>query len=356
VLGVLGGTGLYYYSTKLEAERLAAADKAAAKAADKAAAAKPSSAFAIPNIHGWSAKQVQELQRQTAQALKTPVEFSDPLKAGGQGPVMVVIPAGTFLMGSPEKEKNRDDDERQHPIEIKQNFAIGKSEVTVGQFRRFVEAKGYRTEAETAGGCYSWDGKAWQQTADKNWRNPGFKQDDEHPVVCVSWNDALAYTEWLSQQTGQQYRLPTEAEWEYAARAGTQTAYYWGDNPNKGCRFGNGFDQTAKEQFPGWTILECKDGYVYTAPVGRFQTNAFGLYDMLGNVWEWTCSVYDKNYEQKGKEQDCIGEKSDTGPRVLRGGSWYGGPERLRSAARDWGIPRGWNYLGGFRLARTLTL
>jgi len=126
-------------------------------------------------------------------AAKSSKEFHDTLKDGSPGPRMVVIPAGTFLMGSPENEKSHNDDEHQHPVEIKQNFAIGKTEVTVGQFRRFVEATGYRTEAETAGGCFSFDGKAWQQAADKNWRNPGFKQEDEHPVVCVSWDNAQAY-------------------------------------------------------------------------------------------------------------------------------------------------------------------
>ncbi|MDS4021926.1 MAG: SUMF1/EgtB/PvdO family nonheme iron enzyme [Candidatus Competibacter sp.] len=353
MLGILGGTGLYYLGSEFYQTYQAAARR---KAEEEAAARRKAEEEAAAKEEVWLKlnEAMSEMLQAQQRVVSMPMDFQDTLKDGSPGPNMVVIPAGTFLMGPPENEKSRKDDERQRSVEIKPNFAIGKTEVTVGQFRRFVEATSYRTEAETAGGCYSWDGKAWQQTADKNWRNPGFKQDDQHPVVCVSWNDALKYTEWLSKQTGQKYRLPTEAEWEYAARAGTQTAYYWGDNPNEGCHFGNGADRTVKEQFPGWTILECKDGYVYTAPVGRFQTNDFGLYDMLGNVWEWTCSEYDKNYG--GAELRCVSDPNSGGPRVVRGGSWYFGPEWLRSAARGWFNSRDWNFNVGFRLARTLTL
>ncbi len=277
--------------------------------------------------------------------------FRDFLKDGSPGPEMVAIPGGTFLMGSPASEVGRGFDERQHSVSVK-SFAIGKFEVTVGQFKQFVKAADYQTEAEKSGGCYYWTGSEWQQEAGKNWRTPGFTQTDEHPVVCVSWNDAVAYTEWLSNQTGQRYRLPTEAEWEYAARARTTTAYYWGDNADEGCRFANGADQTAKAQF-NWTgIMECQDGYVYTAPTGRFQPNAWNLYDMSGNVWEWTCSEYDKDYS--GAEQRCITDKNSNNISVLRGGSWSNGPVWLRGAARDWYDPRSRNYgHGGFRLART---
>ena len=167
--------------------------------------------------------------------------FQDKLKGGASGPEMVKIRGERFLMGSPTDEKGRDEDERQHEVQVA-NFAIGKYEVTVGQFKNFVKAAKYKTEAEESGGCYSWTGSEWKQDAGKNWRNPGFSQTDEHPVVCVSWNDAMAYVDWLSKQTGKTYRLPTEAEWEYAARAGTTTARYWGDDSDKGCTFANGAD------------------------------------------------------------------------------------------------------------------
>ncbi len=286
----------------------------------------------------------------TENATPAPIqEFQDKLKDGTPGPEMVKIRGGRFLMGSPADEKGRGEDERQHEAQVA-DFAIGKYEVTVGQFKNFVKAAKYKTEAEESGGCYSWTGSEWKQDAGKNWRNPGFSQTDDHPVVCVSWNDAMAYVKWLSKQTGQEYRLPTEAEWEYAARAGTTTARYWGDDPDKGCTFANGVDQTAKAQFKWTDIMECQDGYLYTAPMGRFRPNAWGFYDMLGNVWEWTCSGYDKDYG--GSEQRCL-SKGAAGPCVLRGGSWGNEPKRLRGAARLGRNPHSGIYDWGFRLART---
>ncbi|MFO1428622.1 MAG: SUMF1/EgtB/PvdO family nonheme iron enzyme [Candidatus Competibacteraceae bacterium] len=288
----------------------------------------------------------------TKEATPAPVqEFSDKLQDGTPGPEMVKIRGGRFLMGSPADEKGRgENNERRHEVQVA-DFAIGKYEVTVGQFKSFVAAAQYKTEAEESGGCYSWTGSEWKQDAGKNWRNPGFSQTDDHPVVCVSWNDAMAYVEWLSKQTGQKYRLPTEAEWEYAARAGTATARYWGDDPDEGCTFANGADQSAKAQFKWTYIMECQDGYAYTAPVGHFRPNAWGLYDMLGNVWEWTCSEYDKDYG--GAEQRCVSDRKSSDFRVLRGGSWYGVPSRLRGAARHWDAPHDRHGDGGIRLART---
>ena len=299
----------------------------------------------IQNIHGWSASQVQTLQRQTAQALRLPVEFQEALKDGGQGPVMVVIPAGRFLMGSPEGELERRDSERQHEAQIAV-FAIGKYAVTVGQFRRFVESRGYRTEAETGGGCYYWTGSEWKQDPDKNWRNPGFPQTDNHPVVGVSWNDVMLYVDWWSEQSGQQYRLPTEAEWEYACRAGTATPFCFGEtistdqaNYNGNYVYGKGSKGSYRQK---------------TVELGQFPANTWGLHDLHGNVWEWTGSEYDEKY---GGAELCVVSDCDSGgPRVLRGGSWLGGPLWLRSAARFWNALRIWYAYIGFRLARTLTI
>jgi formylglycine-generating enzyme required for sulfatase activity len=178
--------------------------------------------------------------------------------------------------------------------------------------------------------------EALQRRSKNNWRNPGFAQTDDHPVVCVSWNDAMAYVDWLNKQTGQMYRLPTEAEWEYADRAGTQTAYWWGVTPGSNRANCDGCGSR-------WDNKQ-------TAPVGSFSANPFGLYDMAGNVWEWTCSEYDPNYG--GKELSCTCSET-SGPCVLRGGSWSSVPRRLRGAARLWFNSRGGYLGGGFRLART---
>ncbi|MCA9096669.1 MAG: SUMF1/EgtB/PvdO family nonheme iron enzyme, partial [Planctomycetaceae bacterium] len=207
-------------------------------------------------------------------------------------------------------ETDRDEDERQHEVCVTA-FEIGKDEVTVGEFKRFVEATNHRTDAErNVGGhegCFAWSAidvkGAWRAGID--WRKPGFTQRDNYPVVCVSWNDAMAYTVWLNRETGQSYRLPTEAEWEYAARAGTTTARYWGQDPDQACSYANVADQTKGPEGLGWTEKhECNDGYWYPAPVGRFRANNWQLNDMLGNVWEWTCSLYDKDYG--GAEKKCI--------------------------------------------------
>ncbi|ADE16068.1 protein of unknown function DUF323 [Nitrosococcus halophilus Nc 4] len=281
----------------------------------------------MQNIHGWSSAKVEALQRQTAEALEQPVVFQDRLGDGSRGPEMVIIPAGEFLMGSPESEAGRDDGEEQHSVQITRPFAIGRYEVTFEDYDRFAVATGR------------------DKPDDEGWGR------GRRPVINVSWHDATAYAAWLSEQTGQKYRLPTEAEWEYAARAGTVTARYWGENSGEGCEYANAADRTAKEKFSGWSVMDCQDGYVYTARVGSFRANNFGLHDALGNVWEWTCSEYDENYS--GAETRCI-SKNHAGPRVFWGGSWDSFPHNVRSANRfgDWPDYR--NNDLGFRLARDL--
>ncbi len=271
-------------------------------------------------------------------------------------PDMVNVKAGCFQMGSPDNEAGRYADEKQHKVCVK-GFAIGKQEVTVAEFRAFVDASGYRTDAEkdTGGnsGCYAAkpDG-GFDYVSGRSWRDPGFPQGDRYPVVCVSWNDALAYTQWLSKQTGQRFRLPSEAEWEYAARGKAKdTAYFWGEDANAACRYANVADQSAKKRYPAWPVFACDDGFVYTAPVGSFQANPLGLVDILGNVWEWTCSGYDKEYG--GEETRCVDASADA-RRVLRGGSWYNEPRLVRSADRDWYTADTRDYGVGFRLAQDL--
>jgi len=237
-------------------------------------------------------------------------------------PEMAPISKGCFQMGSPASEKDRDQDERRHPVCV-EAFEIGKYEVTVGEFKQFVSAMGYQTEGERnvgEQGCYAWsatEGKwGWREGVD--WRQPGYETSDAHSVVCVSWNDAMAYVAWLSKQTGRSYRLPTEAEREYAARAGTTSARYWGDDPDRACRYANVADQTGGPGGHSWTVKhQCTDHYWYAAPVGSFQANAWNLSDLLGNVWEWTCSAYDSKYG--GAEARCA-ENNATHSIAVRGG------------------------------------
>ena len=265
-------------------------------------------------------------------------------------PEMVVIPAGSFMMGSPEDEEGRDDDEGpQHLVTIGAPFALGKYEVTRGQFSHFVSATGFETK-----GCRYLDGdNSWQDDPNRSWRNPGYEQTDAHPVTCVRWEDAGAYIKWLSQETGEDYRLPSEAEWEYAARAGTTTRYFWGDDADNGCGFANGADQTAKQEQSDLAVLACDDGYFGTAPVGNYRANPFGLHDMIGNVWEWVGDSWHNGYEAAPIDGRPWTQGSNS-TRVVRGGSWLQESRTLRSAHRFWlelNTPV-INY--GFRVARTL--
>lgn len=283
-------------------------------------------------------------------ALSTGTVRKDPL----MGSEFVWIAPDCFEVGSPETEKALVSDERkhQHRVCLKQGYWIAKTEVTVGQFRRFVESENYKTEAERdvgVKGCYNYDEKAnkWDYRAGVSWRKPGYDQGEEHPVVCVSWHDAQAYIGWLNRQGRQHYRLPTEAEWEYAARGGTKTAYYWSNAVDeRACDYGNVADSGQ-----GWNGgFPCDDGYRYTAPIGHYRANDFGLYDMLGNVWEWTCSGYDEKYE--GGELSCLSNNDADSIRVLRGGSWDNDPHRVRSAGRSWNRPANRCDNVGFRLVQ----
>ncbi|HSS64688.1 MAG TPA: formylglycine-generating enzyme family protein [Gammaproteobacteria bacterium] len=282
-----------------------------------------------------------------------PQVLRDRLAGGGDGPEMISLPAGSFRMGSAEDEIGRAGDEGpRHRVEISKPFAISRYEVTVAQFRRFVESSGYRTDAELDGGCFYFAG-GWETATGKDWRAPpGFDQEPDHPVVCVSFNDAIAYARWLAQQTGSDYRLPTEAEWEYAARAGSDTSRPWGDDPDEACAVANVADRTLKQGHPGdWPEHGCIDGFAYTAPVGSFGANAFGLHDVIGNVWEWTCSGYSDHYG--GAEEQCAVAVQSI-PRVFRGGSWYNFPAWARSAARSAFAPGFRAAVLGFRVARDL--
>ena len=187
----------------------------------------------------------------------------------------------------------------------------------------------------------------------------GYRPEDEgwgrgsRPVINVSWEDAQEYVRWLSRETGEGYRLPTEAEWEYVARAGTTTARYWGESESGQCRYGNGADAAFLGEYPNATTVSCSDGYARTAPVGLFEANGFGLYDVLGNLWEWTEDCWNDSY--RGAPTDGSAWRSgDCSSRVLRGGSWSNQPKDLRSADRFWLSPGRRTYYLGFRVVRTI--
>ena len=268
------------------------------------------------------------------------------------GMKFVYIRPGSFVMGSglsPSEvssryggeEKYYKDEHPQHRVTLTKGYYMQSKEVTVGQWRKFARGSGYKSEAETGGGAYVYTGEKWEKKAGAYWDNPGFSQTDANPVTCISWNDAQAFAKWLSREDGGDYRLPTEAEWEYAARAGTKTPFYTGDclSTRQANYDGN---------YPGKT---CSKGTYRekTTPVGSFSPNPWGLYDMHGNVWEW-CQDWYGDYPS-GAVTDSAGPSSGA-DRVYRGGSWYYDAWYCRSANRDRSGP-GYrvNYLG-FRLAR----
>lgn len=226
----------------------------------------------------------------------------------------------------------------------------------VGQFKQFVQETRYQTTAETDGkGCYSWNKvqNEWNQHIERNWQNPGFAQDNHHPVVCVSWHDVQQYFDWLSQRTGLRYRLPTEAEWEYAARARTVTPNFY--QTEQQCTYANGAGQEAKPiASSNWTLAVCTDAFVYTAPVARFAENPFGLFEMAGNLWEWTQDCWHGDYQNASHDGTAWLEThdGDCSRRVVRGGSWGNDPQILRSAICSRSNADGADNVLGFRVAR----
>nr|VFJ54391.1 MAG: Formylglycine-generating enzyme, required for sulfatase activity, contains SUMF1/FGE domain [Candidatus Kentron sp. DK] len=253
------------------------------------------------------------------------------------GPEMVDIRGGCFQMGSPASEEGRRNTERQHRVCV-EDFSLGKYEVTVAEFRRFVDTTGYRTDAETVKGCYFFDvhNLIWKQHSWANWKKPTEARvnTDRDPVSCMSWNDSVAYIDWMNRETKGNYRLPTEAEWEYAARAGTTTRFFWGDDEASICTYANGADQSLRKHFPERkpSSSSCQDGNTFMAPVGSFQANGFGLYDTSGNVAEWTCSLYKADFD--GNEMRCAA-KEMIGMHTVRGGAWLDASRYLRSAIRS---------------------
>jgi len=259
-------------------------------------------------------------------------------------PQMVVVPAGSFDMGSAVDDPGYHPWEGpQHQVTISNAFAVGRFEVTVAQFRLFIE----ETDL-TIAGCRVWlgVGSGWIDDKARSWDDPLYVQNDNYPVVCVSWNDAQRYVEWLSQRSGHTYRLLSEAEWEYAARAGSTTRYYWGnDASHSRMNFG------ADREMGG--VARGRDQWVHAGPVGSFPPNQFGLYDMLGNVSEWVSDCRREDYSQAPLD-DAANAECRFDWRVVRGGSWLSGADITDSANRFWNSARSRVSVQGFRVARDL--
>lgn len=264
-----------------------------------------------------------------------------------RGPEMVIVPAGTFLLGSPHDEPEREPWEQGtegplHAVEFPSAFAIGRHAVTREEFAAFVDATGYAIDP----GALCLQGQEWRLNPELSWDNPGFPQEADHPVVCVSWEDANAYAAWLAKTSGQPYRLPTESEREYATRAGRPTPFWWGSSITPGQANYNG-------------------GYIYaggglkgvfragTSRVWSFAANPWGLFNVHGNVWEWCEDAWHNSYV--GAPADGTAPApGDCGNRVLRGGSWINQPRFLRSATRFGFSPSARSYNFGFRVVRSL--
>jgi formylglycine-generating enzyme required for sulfatase activity len=278
-----------------------------------------------------------------APSAKTP----DPAPpAGGKGctncPAMVAIKGGTFLMGSPDDEDDRSENEGpQKKIAIKP-FSIGKYPVTVGQFAEFIKATKYKPTDE----C---DTERTNKMRAANWTDPEvLDQGENQPVVCVNWKDATAYAEWLAETSGKPYRLPSESEWEYAARAGVTEAHYWSD-ASGACAYANIADKAAKREHSNWSITDCDDRFAGTGPVGSLKPNAFGLYDMLGNVKQWVGGCAVDSIDDIPVDGSPVGGSCNYRP--VRGSAWDSLPNIVRLAYKEKGPANYASSNYGFRVA-----
>jgi formylglycine-generating enzyme len=287
-------------------------------------------------------------------AAQTPVGSDKIIRDCSTCPEMMLIPAGSFMMGVPPEDDERQDvpkevrpfNKPQHLVTFEGSFYLGRYPVTRSEFAAFVSA----THFNPRGGCYG----VFASVKKLNWRNPGFQQTDRDPVVCVSFTDAEAYIEWLNLKTGFIYRLPSEAEWEYAARAGTTTAWFWGDDPAMACQYANLLDRSLVAEIHhvyAPAVVPCSDGFTRTAPVGSFRPNAFGLYDMLGNASQWTSDCWNLTYVG-APTNGSAWEDGDCSWSSSRGGDWNTFLWNSRTGVRHANRIENRINTTGFRLAR----
>jgi len=303
--------------------------------------------------------QTASLALDAARALSLPQECGlkpkDSFRECRNCPEMVVVPSGEFLMGSSQDEIDNGlaaaNEAPQHKVVLRQPIAVGRFEVTRDQYAAFVNDTGYKG----SGRCFTFGQNIPKERQNRSFLMPGYAQEGNHPAVCVSWTDAQAYVDWLSRKTGKSYRLPSEAEFEYAARAGGTARYGLSGEPAGLCRFANGADQSARlaglpENAP---YMACNDGYAFTAPVGSLAANAFGLYDLIGNVWEWTADCFADDYRSAGSDS-AARSLANCQMRTVRGGDWFSTPASLRPAVRAKANPDAHHDDIGFRVVRSL--
>jgi formylglycine-generating enzyme required for sulfatase activity len=308
---------------------------------------------------GCPGAQVAALSSQAARSLSQPEECGlkpkDVFKECANCPEMVVVPAGEVLMGSNARDIDSGlaaaNEGPQHKAVIAQTIAVGRFEVTREQYAAFVKSSGYKPGDR----CFTFEQNQPREREQRSFLDPGFVQDGSHPAVCVSWTDAKAYVQWLSQTTGKPYRLLSETEFEYAARADSRSRFGASDDAAGLCKFVNGADRTAKAAgLPAdAAYMDCSDGYPFTAPVGSFAANAFGLYDMIGNVWEWTEDCFADDYATASPNGAARAEAGCT-TRTVRGGDWFSTETSLRPAIRAKANASARHDDIGFRVARTL--
>ncbi|MDX2141803.1 MAG: SUMF1/EgtB/PvdO family nonheme iron enzyme [Rhodospirillaceae bacterium] len=272
-------------------------------------------------------------------------------------PPLVVVPAGKFIMGTPKSQvaNNETGEAPPVPMEIPKAFLLGRTEVTRAEFE--VYASETKFEPKVLCRVYSKTKGRYDDDPNRSWKRPGVPERPQpnHPISCVDWHESKAYIAWLAKKTGKPYRLPTEAEWEYAARAGSQALYPWGPESGQACKYANVYDITTLRQIPlAWPHAMCMDGFVDIAPVGSLKPNAFGLYDMIGNVWEWAEDCATKSHVGRPKDGSAWVWQGGCKRVIQRGGGWFTSIERARPGYHGDATAKDHFDFGGFRVARDL--